>query len=261
MANLILICVIIFFLFFHRKNLEEGLNIDADARTIIEACDSKELNGVPECSLLNVCQAPPDLPKPKFKEQLSSLTISLDNNAEWVKAFCWDHPIAVIRDLRSFVNFNTTYFWTANIRNTFRKLKIEVRTQMQQSSEENWDKTYSNKVWKCYSRRSYVTIKRYEKYQILTDKNKDKQMHMAQNYENVQYIKRNKVHLGINMDICNFEKKWKLQLEELQKLPSFVQMDFENNMLNHMDHKILGVNNKIQLYLMVYINICTQLKF
>lgn len=260
MENLILICVIIFFLFIHRKNLEEGLNIYADARTIIEMCESKELNDVPERSLLNI-QAPPDPPSQKFKEQLSSLDVSLSDDAKWVKAFCWDHPIAVIRNLSSFAHLNRTYFWTGNICDLFRKLKIERRTQMQQSSEENWDKTYSNKVWKCYSRRSYVTIKKYGKYQTNTaktvNKNEEEQIHMAlENCENMQHIKRNKVHLGIIVvNIRNFEKKWKLQLEELEKLPSFVQMNSENNMLNYIDHEILGVHNSIQFYMMVYINI------
>ncbi|GAB1864581.1 Histone demethylase UTX [Camponotus japonicus] len=247
------------------QNLEDGLDVDADARTIIEACESKELNSVPEFSLLDVCHAPLDPPNQQLQEkQLSPSTPSISLTSEyeawefepWLKAYCWNHPIALIHDLTSIVGFNRKLFWTGNIRKTFRKLKIERRTQMQQSSIENWDKTYSNKVWKCYNRRSYTTLKEHEKYQTtmaseIINEYEDEQIYMTfENCENMLHIKKNKIHLGTNVDICIFEKKWKLQLKELRKLPSFLQVDSENNMLSYIDHKILGVNT-LQLYLMV----------
>jgi len=264
MENLILICVTIFFLFIYRQNLEDGLDVDADARTIIEACESKELNSVPEFSLLNVCHAPLDPPNQQLQEKhLSPTTPSISLTSEyeawefepWFKAYCWNHPVALIHDLTSIVGFNRKLFWTGNIRKTFRKLKIERRTQMQQSSIENWDKTYSNKVWKCYNRRSYTTLKEHEKYQTtmaseIINEYEDEQNMTFENCENMLHIKKNKIHLGTNVDICNFEKKWKLQLKELRKLPSFLQVDSKNNMLSYIDHKILGVNT-LQLYLMV----------
>lgn len=226
-------------------------------------CESKELNSVPECSLFNVCQAPLDPPNQQLqKEQLSPFIPAISSNGKneaweyepWVKAYCWKYPIALIHDLISIVGFDMELFWTANIRETFRKLKIERRTQMQQSSIENWDKTHSNKVWKCYNRRSYTTLKEYKKYQTTAskiinkeDENEDEQIHMT--FENM-HIERNKIHLGTNVDIWNSKKKWKLLLKELEKLPSFLQVDSENNMLSYIDHNMLGVNT-LQLYLMV----------
>jgi len=42
---------------------------------------------------------------------------------------------------------------------------VEVRTQMQQTSDENWDPQLGRKVWACISHRSHTTIAKYAQYQ------------------------------------------------------------------------------------------------
>jgi hypothetical protein len=42
---------------------------------------------------------------------------------------------------------------------------IEVRTQLQQTSDENWDPVLARKVWGCISHRSHTTIAKYAQYQ------------------------------------------------------------------------------------------------
>ena len=42
---------------------------------------------------------------------------------------------------------------------------IEVRTQLLQSSDENWDPEKRGMVWRCESHRSHTTIARYAHYQ------------------------------------------------------------------------------------------------
>lgn len=42
---------------------------------------------------------------------------------------------------------------------------IEVRTQLQQLPDENWDPERRNMVWRCESHRSHTTIARYAYYQ------------------------------------------------------------------------------------------------
>lgn len=42
---------------------------------------------------------------------------------------------------------------------------IEVRTQVNQSSDENWDCSQAKKVWPCISHRSHTTIAKYAQYQ------------------------------------------------------------------------------------------------
>lgn len=42
---------------------------------------------------------------------------------------------------------------------------IEVRTQLLQLSDENWDPEKRTMVWRCESHRSHMTIARYAHYQ------------------------------------------------------------------------------------------------
>lgn len=44
--------------------------------------------------------------------------------------------------------------------------------------------------------------------------------------------------------------RWKPQLQELLKLPSFMRVESSNNMLSHVGHTILGMNT-VQLYMKV----------
>lgn len=54
---------------------------------------------------------------------------------------------------------------------------------------------------------------------------------------------------GTNVDLSD-EKKWRLQLQELQKLPAFTRVVSAGNMLSHVGHPILGMNT-VQLYMKV----------
>lgn len=42
---------------------------------------------------------------------------------------------------------------------------VEVRTQVQQPADENWDATGSAQTWPCESSRSHTTIAKYAAYQ------------------------------------------------------------------------------------------------
>lgn len=42
---------------------------------------------------------------------------------------------------------------------------VEVRTQVQQTSDENWDSQLGRRVWACISHRSHTTIAKYAQYQ------------------------------------------------------------------------------------------------
>uniref|UniRef100_H2YC57 [histone H3]-trimethyl-L-lysine(27) demethylase n=1 Tax=Ciona savignyi TaxID=51511 RepID=H2YC57_CIOSA len=57
------------------------------------------------------------------------------------------------------------------------------------------------------------------------------------------------IKFGTNIDLSD-EKKWKLQLQELSKLPWLFRLVSAGNMLSHVGHSILGMNT-IQLYMKV----------
>lgn len=42
---------------------------------------------------------------------------------------------------------------------------VEVRTQLAQPTDENWDPSGSKKMWRCESSRSHTTIIKYAQYQ------------------------------------------------------------------------------------------------
>lgn len=42
---------------------------------------------------------------------------------------------------------------------------VEVRTQVHQSPDENWDTSQAKRVWACISHRSHTTIAKYAQYQ------------------------------------------------------------------------------------------------
>lgn len=57
------------------------------------------------------------------------------------------------------------------------------------------------------------------------------------------------LRFGTNVDLSD-ERKWKTQLQELQKLPPFARVVSAANMLSHVGHMILGMNT-VQLYMKV----------
>lgn len=57
------------------------------------------------------------------------------------------------------------------------------------------------------------------------------------------------LRFGTNVDLSD-ERKWKPQLQELNKLPAFARVVSAGNMLSHVGHVILGMNT-VQLYMKV----------
>uniref|UniRef100_A0A672RWX2 [histone H3]-trimethyl-L-lysine(27) demethylase n=1 Tax=Sinocyclocheilus grahami TaxID=75366 RepID=A0A672RWX2_SINGR len=140
---------------------------------------------------------------------------------------------------------------------------VEVRTQLSQPTDENWDVTGSRKMWRFESSRSHTTIARYAQYQAssfqesLREENekkgqKDHSDTESAPSENVVRRRRGPfkhIKFGTNIDLSD-EKKWKLQLAELSKLPAFMRVVSAGNLLSHVGHTILGMNT-VQLYMKV----------
>lgn len=55
---------------------------------------------------------------------------------------------------------------------------------------------------------------------------------------------------GLSPHVGLFVRRWKPQLQELQKLPAFMRVASSGNMLSHVGHTILGMNT-VQLYMKV----------
>ena len=57
------------------------------------------------------------------------------------------------------------------------------------------------------------------------------------------------IRFGTNVDLSD-PSIWRVQLAELDKLPSLLKVKAAKNMLSHLEHTILGMNS-VQLYMKI----------
>lgn len=86
-----------------------------------------------------------------------------------LQKYCLAQPICVVRGLANVLKLDLGLFSTKSLVETQPDHQIEVRTQRQQASDENFDFTATTgplkNIWKCESSRSYTTIAKYAQYQ------------------------------------------------------------------------------------------------
>nr|XP_029516551.1 lysine-specific demethylase 6A-like [Oncorhynchus nerka] len=137
------------------------------------------------------------------------------------------------------------------------------RTQLSQPADENWDLSGTKKMWRCESGRGHTTIAKYAQYQAasfqesLREENEKKALKEPSDAEpaSAESVARKRrgplkhIKFGTNIDVSD-ERKWKLQLQELSKLPAFARVVSAGNLLSHVGHTILGMNT-VQLYMKV----------
>ena len=120
----------------------------------------------------------PTPPQPPAKKPLVSLnpttpSVIVETRSEATSAqlqqYCLSQPISVVRGLANVLQLDLGLYSTKTLVETQPDHQIEVRTQRQQASDENFDyaSTHSTlkNVWKCESSRSYTTIAKYAQYQ------------------------------------------------------------------------------------------------
>ncbi|XP_008198595.1 lysine-specific demethylase 6A isoform X2 [Tribolium castaneum] len=267
------------------KRPEIEYTIDMDAKTILRLCKGEGIKGEISNSLISDRAPPPSPPDPPAiklnHQQLLPPTPSvyLDNKkhafSPQLQEFCLKHPIAVVRGLASALKLDLGLFSTKTLVEANPDHSVEVRTQIQQPSDENWDPQSGKKVWACISHRSHTTIARYAQYQASSFKESLKEerdkatsgLSDSDSKDSVNFPKRRRLcnipplantkgcnqpkmlKFGTNVDLSD-EKKWKAQLQELMKLPAFARVVSAGNMLSHVGHVILGMNT-VQLYMKV----------
>uniref|UniRef100_A0A671PSN3 [histone H3]-trimethyl-L-lysine(27) demethylase n=1 Tax=Sinocyclocheilus anshuiensis TaxID=1608454 RepID=A0A671PSN3_9TELE len=237
---------------------------------VLKACRNLGKNGLSSSSiLLNKCP-PPRLPPPPSpplaKDKLNPPTpsIYLENKRDAffppLHQFCTNpsNPVTVIRGLAGALKLDLGLFSTKTLVEANPEHLVEVRTQLCQPADENWDASGLKKQWRCESIRSYTTISTYAQYQASsfqeslrvrrthTDR---RSLQLALDVSRRQKGPLKQVKFGTNIDVSD-EKKWKLQLQELGKLPAFARVVSAGNLLSHVGHSILGMNT-VQLFMKV----------
>ncbi|KAG8511337.1 Lysine-specific demethylase 6A, partial [Galemys pyrenaicus] len=254
-----------------------SVSIYSSSTEVLKACRNLGKNGLSTstCILLDKCPPPrpptspyPPLPKDKLNPPTPSIYLENKRDAFFppLHQFCTNpkNPVTVIRGLAGALKLDLGLFSTKTLVEANNEHMVEVRTQLLQPADENWDPTGTKKIWRCENNRSHTTIAKYAQYQAssfqesLREEN-EKRMQHKEHSDNESVCsdssgKRRKgpfktIKFGTNIDLSD-DKKWKLQLHELTKLPAFVRVVSAGNLLSHVGHPILGMNT-VQLYMKV----------
>ncbi|KAI5621201.1 lysine-specific demethylase 6A isoform X2 [Silurus asotus] len=252
-----------------------SVSIYPSSREMLKACRHLGKNGVSTSSiLLDRCPPPrvspspfPPLPKDKLNPPTPSIYLESKRDAFFppLHQFCTNaaNPVTVIRGLAGALKLDLGLFSTKTLVEANPDHLVEVRTQFSQPTDENWDLTGTKKSWRCESSRSHTTISKYAQYQAssfqesLREENEKKGQKEHSDTESAPaetLVRRRRgpfkhIKFGTNIDLSD-ERKWKLQLAELSKLPAFARVVSAGNLLTHVGHTILGMNT-VQLYMKV----------
>ncbi|XP_066474906.1 lysine-specific demethylase 6A isoform X2 [Tiliqua scincoides] len=306
-----------------------SVSIYPSSAEVLKACRNLGKNGLCNSSILLDKCPPPRPPQPPYppltKDKLNPPTpsIYLENKRDAffppLHQFCTNpnNPVTVIRGLAGALKLDLGLFSTKTLVEANNEHLVEVRTQLLQPSDENWDPTGTKKIWRCESSKSQTTIAKYAQYQASSfqeslriangdggngisaedfrllvgegsqhcifphhsnavggwglpealshsdsegqkEENEKKSHHKdhsdSESTASDNSGRRRKgpfktIKFGTNIDLSD-DKKWKLQLHELTKLPAFVRVVSAGNILSHVGHTILGMNT-VQLYMKV----------
>ncbi|KAM9321578.1 lysine-specific demethylase 6A isoform 2-T2 [Gastrophryne carolinensis] len=253
-----------------------SVSIYPSSTEVLKACRNLGKNGLSNSSiLLDKCPPPrpppppyPPLPRDKLNPPTPSIYLENKRDAFFppLHQFCTNpnNPVTVIRGLAGALKLDLGLFSTKTLVEANTEHIVEVRTQLLQPSDENWDPTGTKKIWRCESSRSHTTIAKYAQYQAasfqesLREENEKKSHHKdlsdseSTSSDNTGRKRKGPfktIKFGTNIDLSD-ERKWKLQLHELTKLPAFARVVSAGNLLSHVGHTIFGMNT-VQLYMKV----------
>ncbi|XP_056281268.1 lysine-specific demethylase 6A isoform X3 [Pseudoliparis swirei] len=252
--------------------LWSSVSIYPSSSEVLKACRNLGKNGLSTSSiLLDKCPPPrpprppsPPLPKDKLNPPTPSIYLENKRDAFFppLHQFCTNpsNPVTVIRGLAGALKLDLGLFSTKTLVEANPDHLVEVRTQLAQPTDENWDPSGSRKMWRCESSRSHTTVIKYAQYQAssfqesLREENEKKKEPETEAGSSDSAMCRRKgsfkhIKFGTNIDLSD-EKKWKQQLQELSKLPAFARVVSAGNLLSHVGHTILGMNT-VQLYMKV----------
>uniref|UniRef100_A0A4W5PVZ2 [histone H3]-trimethyl-L-lysine(27) demethylase n=1 Tax=Hucho hucho TaxID=62062 RepID=A0A4W5PVZ2_9TELE len=230
-----------------------SVSIYPSSTDVLKACRNLGKNGLSSSSiLLDKCPPPrlppppsPVLPKDKLNPPTPSIYLENKRDAFFppLHQFCTNpsNPVTVIRGLAGALKLDLGLFSTKTLVEANPDHLVECRTQLSQPADENWDLSGTKKMWRCESGRAHTTIAKYAQYQAASFQESLR--------ENVARGPLKHIKFGTNIDVSD-ERKWKLQLQELSKLPAFARVVSAGNLLSHVGHTILGMNT-VQLYMKV----------
>ncbi|XP_031234231.1 histone demethylase UTY isoform X2 [Mastomys coucha] len=253
-----------------------SVSIYSSSTEVLKACRNLGKNGLSNGHiLLDLCPPPrpptspyPPLPKEKLNPPTPSIYLENKRDAFFppLHQFCINpkNPVTVIRGLAGALKLDLGLFSTKTLVEANNEHIVEVRTQLLQPADENWDPSGTKKIWRYENKSSHTTIAKYAQYQACSFqeslREENERRTQVKDYSDNESTcsdisgRRQKapfktIKCGINIDLSD-NKKWKLQLHELTKLPAFVRVVSAGNLLSHVGYTILGMNS-VQLCMKV----------
>ncbi|KAM4545351.1 uncharacterized protein PAE49_017957 isoform 3-T3 [Odontesthes bonariensis] len=152
------------------------LSIQNTATEVIRACKGTRMNGkYKESYVLPAFSVKPniaiEIPIPREKLNPPTPSIYLESKRDAFSPvllqFCTDpkNAVTVIRGLAGSLRLNLGLFSTKSLVEANSDHAVEVRTQVQQPADENWNPSGLLQAWPCESSRSHTTIGKYAQYQ------------------------------------------------------------------------------------------------
>ncbi|XP_037604475.1 lysine-specific demethylase 6B-like [Sebastes umbrosus] len=152
------------------------ISIENTGAEVVRACKGTRVKGkFKESFLLPALSVKPninsDIPIPREKLNPPTPSIYLESKRDAFSPvllqFCTDpkNAVTVIRGLAGSLRLNLGLFSTKSLVEANAEHAVEVRTQVQQPADENWDPSGSAQTWPCESSRSHTTIAKYAQYQ------------------------------------------------------------------------------------------------
>ncbi|XP_054553725.1 histone demethylase UTY-like [Talpa occidentalis] len=155
-----------------------SVSIYSSSTEVLKTCRNLGKNGLStsNCILLDKCPPPrpptspyPPLPKDKLNPPTPSIYLENKRDAFFppLHQFCTNpkNPVTVIRGLAGALKLDLGLFSTKTLVEANNEHMVEVRTQLLQPADENWDPTGTKKIWRCENNRSHTTIAKYAQYQ------------------------------------------------------------------------------------------------
>uniref|UniRef100_A0AAZ3QW24 [histone H3]-trimethyl-L-lysine(27) demethylase n=1 Tax=Oncorhynchus tshawytscha TaxID=74940 RepID=A0AAZ3QW24_ONCTS len=153
-----------------------SVSIYPSSNQVLKACRNLGKNGLSSSSiLLDQCPPPrppapsPSLPKDKLNPSTPSVYLENKRDAFFppLHQFCTNpsNPVTVIRGLAGALKLDLGLFSTKTLVEANPDHLVEVRTQLSQPTDENWDLSGTRKMWRCQSSQSHTTIAKYAQYQ------------------------------------------------------------------------------------------------
>ena len=233
-----------------------SVNIGMKGSEIVEACGNFAKKDISIAKVIDTVHSLPHVPERPSqklsKEQLLPPTPSvyLDNKKDafspQLQEFCLQHPITVVRGIASALKMDCGLFSTKALLETNPSQKIEIKAQLRSDSI-NTDAKIS---WKCGSTSAFTTLGKFCRYQMSQfqenlKEEQDKTTNSGAAAAAYRHEARRKacptLKFTDNVDLSD-SRRWRLQLSELTKLPSWARVVSAGNMLSHLGYPIQGTN-------------------